>query len=148
MYRYQPLVITTTEMNGSEVRAKPSVQRVHGHIETDGYFMPWLSPSLEGDCHQPNPCLHTFYYAWYGNIETDGQYMHWNHRYLPHWKESITRNYPQGRHIPPDDTGASYYPELGCYSSKDPDVIHDTAPVGRCGGDVVSGTQQRKWRSH
>ena len=96
---------------------------MHGNIETDGYFMPWLSPSLVGDCHEPNPCLHTFYYAWYGNIETDGQYMHWNHRYLPHWKESITRKYPQGRHVPPDDIGTSYYPELGCYSSKDPYVI-------------------------
>ena len=72
---------------------------------------------------KPNPCLHAFYYAWYGNVETDGRYMHWNHRYLPHWKESVTTKYPQGRHIPPDDIGASFYPELGCYSSQDPSVI-------------------------
>ena len=72
---------------------------------------------------QPNPCLHAFYYAWYGNTETDGRYMHWNHRYLPHWKETITRKYPQGRHAPPDDIGASFYPLLGCYSSKDSAVV-------------------------
>ena len=72
---------------------------------------------------KPNRCLHTFYYAWYGNLETDGRYMHWNHRYLPHWKESVTKKYPQGRHAPPGDIGASFYPQLGCYSSKDPVVI-------------------------
>lgn len=71
----------------------------------------------------PTPCLHAFYYAWYGNIDTDNRYMHWNHRYLPHWVESVTKKYPQGRHIPPDDIGASFYPQLGCYSSKDPAVI-------------------------
>jgi glycoprotein endo-alpha-1,2-mannosidase len=49
--------------------------------------------------------------------------MHWNHRYLPHWKDSVTSKYPQGRHVPPDDIGASFYPELGCYSSRDPAVI-------------------------
>ena len=42
---------------------------------------------------------------------------------MPHWKDSVTRQYPQGRHVPPDDSGASFYPELGCYSSKDPVVI-------------------------
>ena len=70
-----------------------------------------------------NHCLHAFYYAWYGNVENDGQYMHWNHHYMPHWKASITKQYPQGRHVPPDDIGASFYPQLGCYSSKDPAVI-------------------------
>lgn len=72
-----------------------------------------------------NHCLHAFYYAWYGNLEKDGQYMHWNHHYMPHWKPAITNKYPQGRHIPPDDIGASFYPELGCYSSKDPAVINN-----------------------
>ena len=72
---------------------------------------------------KPNPCLHAFYYAWYGNVQTDGRYKHWNHRYLPHWKDSVTSKYPQGRHVPPDDVGASFYPELGCYSSRDPAVV-------------------------
>ena len=72
---------------------------------------------------RPNQCLHAFYYAWYGNPETDGRYMHWNHHYMPHWKSSITQQHPQGRHNPPDDIGASFYPELGCYSSNDVAVI-------------------------
>lgn len=72
---------------------------------------------------QLNHCLHAFYYAWYGNEETDGRYMHWNHRYMPHWKPTVTNKYPRGRHVPPNDIGASFYPELGCYSSKDPAVI-------------------------
>lgn len=69
---------------------------------------------------QPNFCLHAFYYMWYGNTETDGKYIHWNHRYLPHWEESITKRYPKGRHRPPDDIGATFYPLLGCYSSRAP----------------------------
>ncbi len=68
----------------------------------------------------PNYCLHTFYYMWYRNEDTDGGYMHWNHRYLPHWKEDVSKRYPKGRHEPPNDIGASFYPKLGPYSSKDP----------------------------
>ena len=68
----------------------------------------------------PNYCIHAFYYLWYGNSAVDGEYRHWNHKYLPHWKKEITAKYPQGRHKPPDDIGASFYPELGCYSSSDP----------------------------
>lgn len=71
----------------------------------------------------PSRCVHTFYYMWYGNPKLDKKYYHWNHRYLPHWQESITKRYPQGRHQPPDDIGAGYYPELGCYSSRDPLVL-------------------------
>ncbi len=71
----------------------------------------------------PNYCLHTFYYMWYGNEEFDGHYRHWNHRFLPHWKEDIAKRYPKGRHIPPDDIGASFYPKLGPYSSKDPHTM-------------------------
>ena len=85
-----------------------------------------LKSQIVGDHHslpRPNQCLHAFYYAWYGNPETDGRYMHWNHHYMPHWKSSITQQHPQGRHNPPDDIGASFYPELGCYSSNDVAVI-------------------------
>ena len=86
----------------------------------------------------PSQCLHAFYYAWYGNIESDGKYMHWNHRYLPHWKDSITRKFPQGRHVPPDDIGASFYPELGCYSSKDPVVVETHMAQLRAAGVGVA----------
>jgi len=71
----------------------------------------------------PNYCVHIFYYPWYGTPEHDGQYLHWNHRYLPHWHKAITDRFPKGRHNPPDDIGASFYPQLGCYSSKDHRVI-------------------------
>ena len=71
----------------------------------------------------PSACIHTFYYMWYGNPELDHKYYHWNHRYLPHWQPSVAKRYPQGRHVPPDDIGASFYPELGSYSSRDPRVM-------------------------
>ena len=58
----------------------------------------------------PNYCIHAFYYMWYGNPEFDGRYLHWNHRYLPHWEQSVTNQYPKGRHVPPDDIGANFYP--------------------------------------
>ncbi len=71
----------------------------------------------------PNRCIHAFYYMWYGSEDREGKYYHWNHRYLPHWEQRITARHPNGRHKPPDDIGASFYPELGCYSSSDPKVI-------------------------
>lgn len=71
----------------------------------------------------PSKCIHAFYYMWYGNPEKDGKFYHWNHPYLPHWKPEVSKNYPLGRHLPPDDIGASFYPKLGCYSSRDPALI-------------------------
>ena len=71
----------------------------------------------------PNYCIHTFYYMWYGDPESDGKYVHWNHEYIPHWKQDVTDKYPKGRHEPPDDIGASFYPELGPYSSNNPHTI-------------------------
>uniref|UniRef100_U3KNG9 Glycoprotein endo-alpha-1,2-mannosidase n=1 Tax=Oryctolagus cuniculus TaxID=9986 RepID=U3KNG9_RABIT len=70
-----------------------------------------------------NYYLHVFYYSWYGNPQFDGKYIHWNHPVLEHWDPRIAKNYPQGRHSPPDDIGSSFYPELGSYSSRDPSVI-------------------------
>lgn len=70
-----------------------------------------------------NYFLHVFYYSWYGNPQFDGKYIHWNHPVLEHWDPRIAKNYPQGRHAPPDDIGSNFYPELGSYSSRDPSVI-------------------------
>ncbi|KAM9666269.1 glycoprotein endo-alpha-1,2-mannosidase isoform 2-T2 [Trichechus inunguis] len=70
-----------------------------------------------------NYYLHVFYYSWYGNPQFDGKYIHWNHPVLEHWDPRIAKNYPQGRHNPPEDIGSSFYPELGSYSSRDPSVI-------------------------
>ncbi|TNN37122.1 Glycoprotein endo-alpha-1,2-mannosidase [Liparis tanakae] len=71
----------------------------------------------------PNYYLHAFYYPWYGNPKFDGQYIHWDHPQLPHWDSKVAQGYPQGRHVPPDDIGANFYPSLGAYSSRDPSII-------------------------
>ncbi|XP_030641061.1 glycoprotein endo-alpha-1,2-mannosidase isoform X2 [Chanos chanos] len=72
---------------------------------------------------EPNYNMHAFYYTWYGNPQFDGKYIHWDHPLLPHWDPKVASNYPNGRHSPPDDIGANFYPALGAYSSRDPSVI-------------------------
>ncbi|MBN3294254.1 MANEL protein, partial [Polypterus senegalus] len=67
--------------------------------------------------------IHIFYYVWYGNPRVDGKYVHWDHVLVPHWDPKIAASYPKGRHIPPEDIGSSFYPELGPYSSRDPAVL-------------------------
>lgn len=85
----------------------------------------------------PNYYLHAFYYTWYGNPKFDGKYVHWDHPQLPHWDSKVAQQYPQGRHIPPDDIGSNFYPSLGVYSSRDPSVIEAhmqqlrTAAIGK-----------------
>ena len=69
--------------------------------------------------------VHVFYYPWYGTPEKDSRWLHWNHEYLAHWDKKEAARWPTGRHQPPDDIGSSFYPALGPYSSKDPDVIDD-----------------------
>lgn len=69
--------------------------------------------------------LHAFYYSWYGSPQREGHYIHWDHVMVPHWDPKISASYPRGRHSPPDDLGSSFYPELGPYSSRDPDVLQE-----------------------
>lgn len=64
-----------------------------------------------------------FYYSWYRNSQFDGKYIHGNYLVLELWDPRIAKNYPQGRHNSPDDTGSSFYPELGSFDSQDPSVI-------------------------
>ncbi|KAJ8377336.1 hypothetical protein AAFF_G00261210 [Aldrovandia affinis] len=71
----------------------------------------------------PNYGLHAFYYIWYGSPQFDGKYIHWDHPVLPHWDPKVAAAYPEGRHSPPEDVGANFYPALGAYSSRDPAVI-------------------------
>ncbi|CAL8296563.1 unnamed protein product [Arctogadus glacialis] len=71
----------------------------------------------------PNYNLHAFYYIWYGNPKFDGKYIHWDHPQMPHWDSKVAQAYPQGRHSPPEDIGANFYPALGAYSSRDPSVL-------------------------
>ena len=71
--------------------------------------------------NQVNYKVHVFYYGWFGNPEFDGKYNNWNHPIVPHWIDTTWNNagnYPGG-----DNIGANFYPELGCYSSNDPDII-------------------------
>lgn len=65
--------------------------------------------------------VHTFYYSWYGVPEIDGAYNNWNHPIVPHWVDSTWNN--AGRYPGGDDIGANYYPQLGCYSSNNPEII-------------------------
>ncbi|XP_063041067.1 glycoprotein endo-alpha-1,2-mannosidase-like protein [Engraulis encrasicolus] len=68
--------------------------------------------------------IHIFYYLWYGTPQMDGSYVHWDHVLVPHWDPKIAAGHPKGKqHAPPEDIASSYYPELGPYSSRDPDVI-------------------------
>ncbi|MDX1284298.1 MAG: glycoside hydrolase family 99 protein [Draconibacterium sp.] len=65
--------------------------------------------------------VHTFYYGWFGNPKIDGKYKAWNHRIIPHFRDTTGKNvgiYPGG-----NDIGANFYPELGTYSSNDPEII-------------------------
>jgi glycoprotein endo-alpha-1,2-mannosidase len=65
--------------------------------------------------------VHTFYYGWFGNPEHNGNYRAWNHPVIPHWVDTTWNNkepYPGG-----DDVGANFYPQLGSYSSMNPEII-------------------------
>lgn len=73
---------------------------------------------------RPNYNVHIFYYAWYGNLVVDGRWKHWNQQYLPNWKKEDKRVYPSGHHKPTADISSNFYPALGCYSSRDPAVVH------------------------
>jgi len=78
---------------------------------------------LKRSKNRVNLNVHVFYYAWYGSPEFDGQWWHWNHEYIPPWDKNDHHVYPTGDHVPPKDVGANFFPELGPYSSKDPNII-------------------------
>ncbi|PVD29043.1 hypothetical protein C0Q70_11640 [Pomacea canaliculata] len=43
---------------------------------------------------------------------------------LPHWNKNEAKKWPLGKHLPPGDIGANFYPELGPYSSSDASVVN------------------------
>jgi|GEM_PF-2379610 len=59
--------------------------------------------------------LHAFYYPWYSTPEFSGEFLHWRHDVMG---DESAKTYPGGNEI-----GANFYPEGGCYSSADPEVI-------------------------
>lgn len=67
--------------------------------------------------------IHIFYYPWYGNPESDQHYSHWNHVYLEHWDKMRSQHYKVGKHEPPPDIGANFYPKIGPYSSSSTETI-------------------------
>lgn len=78
----------------------------------------FLLLNLDGNitCSLYSPCTLKKYYSLHQRVN----YC----RYLPHWDHNKNLRYPTDRrHVPPADIGASYYPLLGPYSSRDPDVI-------------------------
>ena len=92
----------------------------HDHLASPGSKS--LSDSIKIN-ENINYNVHAFYYAWYAAPEVDGAWWHWNHAYIPPWDKNDHNIYPTGAHKPPLDIGANFYPELGPYSSRDPDVI-------------------------
>ena len=117
-----PVTSLTTDVHKS-LPQSTAIARVETLTDADrtttdvSTTVPSSKPSL------PNYCLHAFYYMWYANIALDGAYKHWNHPYMPHWDPNVDKRYPHGRHKPPDDIGASFYPQLGCYSSGNSSIM-------------------------
>lgn len=112
------------EHNSSSI----SYKRIQDNIAGVENPIPVLSsPSHKNEMNYPtsNYDVHLFYYPWYGSPNIDGKYLHWNHRYLRHWQPKEAEKWPDGRHEPPNDIGANFYPRLGPYSSRDPIVLED-----------------------
>uniref|UniRef100_A0A0N4ZH07 Glycoprotein endo-alpha-1,2-mannosidase n=1 Tax=Parastrongyloides trichosuri TaxID=131310 RepID=A0A0N4ZH07_PARTI len=66
--------------------------------------------------------IHIFYYPWYGAPKFDnGTYKHWNHKVLKKWDDPSTA--PTYVYKPPNEISSVFYPQLGPYSSRDPEVI-------------------------
>lgn len=60
----------------------------------------------------------------YESVKHDGRWRHWDHEHMPHWLESVNARYPPFRHDPDKlDIGSTFFPELGAYSSRDPEII-------------------------
>lgn len=95
-----------------------------------------IEPSTAGDAR-----LGAFYYPWYGTPLTDGDWAHWNHERIAHWNAQEAHKWPTHAHQPPLDIGASFYPELGPYSSASSLVMAEHAEqfsLARIGTAIVS----------
>lgn len=134
--------ITTMHLRGSENKARLN-GKIASHLKRKAHFKERnsgvhsnpiqnnvLLGRSDGDFNKelgapPNYNVHIFYYGWYGNPKVDGKYLHWNHPFLPHWRPEIAQRFRKGTHVPPEDVGSNFYPELGPYSSRDIKVIHN-----------------------
>lgn len=62
----------------------------------------------------------SFYYNWYGNPSVDGEMKHWMHPIALAPGHSGDVGAISGLN---DDIACNFYPELGTYSSNDPEII-------------------------
>ncbi|MBX3179609.1 MAG: alpha-mannosidase [Candidatus Hydrogenedentes bacterium] len=96
-------------------------------------FAIWLA--LPVSPREANPDVHAFYYSWYGNPQTDGAWRQWDH--------AVAARNPDEKHTckPPEDIGANFYPEIGLYSSNDPNAVaQHMQHLKQAGVGVVSAT--------
>ena len=112
-------------MTDSELNTVAAVPATASSVLVDRWKLRDRRPPQTASANRSatSPLVHAFYYPWYGTPEIDGAWRHWNHERLPHWDPKVARRWPRDRHVPPEDIGSTYYPELGPYSSRDPAVI-------------------------
>lgn len=101
---------------------KNKIERIEKHSEKWN-IMKLLNST--GPLAEPNNRVHIFYYSSYRNLEIDGQWSHWNKEsYILSDTTSKNGNlHVTGSFIPPMNICSNYYPMLGCYSSRDPQII-------------------------
>lgn len=101
---------------------KNKIEKIEKHSEKWN-IMKLLNST--GPLAEPNNRVHIFYYSSFRNLEIDGQWSHWNKdSYILSDAKSKNGNlHVTGSFIPPMNICSNYYPMLGCYSSRDPQII-------------------------
>ncbi|GBF90343.1 hypothetical protein Rsub_02449 [Raphidocelis subcapitata] len=98
----------------------------------------------------PGGAVGVFYYSWYATEAADGRWIHWDHGVLPHWDAARADQWPSGpgHFHPPETIHSPFYPQLGPYSSKSPQVIqtHIKQILDAGAGFVVASWWGPKWR--
>lgn len=84
------------------------------------------------DLPHPNYRVHIFYYAWFRTLKEDESWQHWNKEFISQNKDHKKEN------LPPEDIYSSFYPYLGCYSSKNTSIIDHHMKMIRKAGIGIS----------
>lgn len=79
----------------------------------------WLICSVQLIAQTPNERAFCFYYNWYGNTSFDGQEIHWSHDVIKQSPDDPDRPRIPGK----ENLASNFYPELGNYSSNDPEIV-------------------------
>ena len=72
-----------------------------------------------GGAEQPDERVFCFYYNWYGNPEHNGKDVHWAHGVIGNSSYTGPMDPIPGG----DNVASNFYPQLGNYSSTDPQTI-------------------------